>query len=287
MFIYFPVVSVHIKIAAMISSTMQMSLFLMTILSSLQFLSVSSFEYQIGGNEGWVVPPANDTRIYNDWASENRFQVGDTVRFRYRKDSVMEVSVEDYKKCNSSHPNFFSNTGNDVYHLNRSGSFYFMSGVSGHCEKGQRMIVKVVSSDQETASGGEKSAAASPSALVLSFGVFKAVLTQLAGKRVMIIMVILQKMVQKFSTSAEDCNFYLTTGKCKFGLDCKFNRSLRNPYQYYLTTEGCKSGKSCHHSMERSEKSLLKLNPCNVLVHLDLQDNSSVYGTDIRYRVQD
>ena len=96
----------------------------------------------------------------------------------------MEVSVEDYKKCNSSHPNFFSNTGNDVYHLNRSGSFYFMSGVSGHCEKGQRMIVKVVSSDQETDSGGEKSAAASPSALVLSFGVFKAVLTQLVMSHV-------------------------------------------------------------------------------------------------------
>ncbi|KAB5521014.1 hypothetical protein DKX38_025333 [Salix brachista] len=170
--------------AAMISSTMQMSLFLMTILSSLQFLPVFSFEYQIGGNEGWVVPPANDTGIYNDWASENRFQVGDTVRFRYKKDSVMEVSVEDYKKCNSSHPNFFSNTGNDVVHLNRSGSFYFMSGVSGHCEKGQRMIVTVVSSDQENDSGGEKSAAASPSALVLSFGVFKVVLTQLVMSHV-------------------------------------------------------------------------------------------------------
>lgn len=95
----------------------------------------------------------------------------------------MEVSVEDYKKCNSSHPNFFSNTGNTVYHLNHSGYFYFMSGVSGHCERGQRMIIKVISSDQETNSGGEKSSAspsASPSAPVLSSGVFKALLSQLA-----------------------------------------------------------------------------------------------------------
>lgn len=99
--------------------------------------------------------------------------------FKYRKDSVMEVSVEDYKKCNSSHPNFFSNTGNTVYHLNHSGYFYFMSGVSGHCERGQRMIIKVISSDQETNSGGEKSSA-SPSAPVLSSGVFKALLSQLA-----------------------------------------------------------------------------------------------------------
>ncbi|XP_011045240.1 PREDICTED: mavicyanin [Populus euphratica] len=161
------------------SSTKQMSLLLMTILSSLQYLSVSSFEYEIGANEGWVVPPANDTRIYNDWASENRFQVDDTIRFKYRKDSVMEVSVEDYKKCNSSHPNFFSNTGNTVYHLNHSGYFYFISGVSGHCERGQRMIIKVISSDQETNSGGEKSSA-SPSAPVLSSGVFKALSSQLA-----------------------------------------------------------------------------------------------------------
>lgn len=58
----------------------------MTILSSLLYLSVSSFEYEIGANEGWVVPPANDTRIYNDWASENRFQVDDTIRKFTRKE---------------------------------------------------------------------------------------------------------------------------------------------------------------------------------------------------------
>ncbi|KAG6737145.1 hypothetical protein POTOM_059860 [Populus tomentosa] len=105
-----------------------------------------SFEYQIGGNENWVVPPAIDTRIYVDWALENRFQVGDTARdqfkhkeirglplpstswvfiiffcegFKHRKDSVMKVRVEDYKKCNSRHPNFFSNT---VHHLNHPAS---------------------------------------------------------------------------------------------------------------------------------------------------------------------
>ncbi|KAJ6776851.1 EARLY NODULIN-LIKE PROTEIN 21 [Salix koriyanagi] len=223
----------------MISSTMQMSLFLMTILSSLQFLSVSSFEYQIGGNEGWVVPPANDTGIYNDWASENRFQVGDTVRFRYRKDSVMEVSVEDYKKCNSSHPNFFSNTGNDVVHLNRSGSFYFMSGVSGHCEKGQRMIVKVVSSDQENDSGGEKSAAASPSALVLSFGVFKAVLTQLVSfksvwseffdKEKEIVESVEQTSDIECKGEKECESYYMLTGSCGYGVTCRFHHPVPVP----------------------------------------------------------
>ncbi|XP_062152161.1 early nodulin-like protein 21 [Alnus glutinosa] len=132
-------------------------LFLLTIFPSLHHFSVSSFEFQVGGTQGWVVPPANDSKIYNDWASENRFQVGDTLCFKYRKDSVMQVNETDYKRCNSSHPNFFSNTGNTVFEFDYSGPFYFISGASGHCEKGQRMIVKVISPGEETPSGGGKS----------------------------------------------------------------------------------------------------------------------------------
>ena len=77
--------------------------------------------------------------------------------FKYGKDSVMEVNETDYKRCNSSHPNFFSNTGNTVFRFDYSGPFYFISGVSGHCEKGQRMIVKVMSPEEEPPSGGTKS----------------------------------------------------------------------------------------------------------------------------------
>ncbi|KAA0037628.1 hypothetical protein IC582_020919 [Cucumis melo] len=119
--------------------------------------AVASFEFQVGGLKGWVVPPANDSKIYNDWASENRFKAGDTVRFRYKKDSVMEVTNEEYKRCNSTQPSFFSNTGNTVFQFNRSGTFYFISGASGHCEKGQRMIVKVMADDES--SDSEKSSA--------------------------------------------------------------------------------------------------------------------------------
>ncbi|KAI9381492.1 hypothetical protein POPTR_015G113300v4 [Populus trichocarpa] len=130
------------------STPKQKSLFLAVIFTSLRYLSVYSFEYQIGGNENWVVPPAIDTRIYVDWALGNRFQVGDTFSFNFLGDSVMKVRVEDCKKCHSRHPNFFSNT---VYYLNYPASSYFISGVSGHCEKGQRMIIiKVISTDQET-----------------------------------------------------------------------------------------------------------------------------------------
>ncbi|KAI3408989.1 Phytocyanin domain-containing protein, partial [Psidium guajava] len=129
----------------------------------LQCPTVTGFDYQVGGADGWVVPPANDSKLYNDWASENRFRPGDTLRFKYKKDSVMEVSEAEYKKCNSTRPSFFSNTGNTVYALNQSGPFYFISGVSGHCQRGQRMIVKVLPSEESEASSGSRSSSSSSS----------------------------------------------------------------------------------------------------------------------------
>ncbi|XP_059294256.1 early nodulin-like protein 21 [Lycium ferocissimum] len=115
--------------------------------TSLQFMHVSSLEFQVGDTTGWAVPPANVTNFYNNWASQMRFKIGDTIRFKYKKDSVMEVSEKEYKKCNSTRPHFFSNTGNTMFTLEHSGYFYFVSGAAGHCERGQRMIVRVLVQD--------------------------------------------------------------------------------------------------------------------------------------------
>ncbi|KFK25666.1 hypothetical protein AALP_AA8G143900 [Arabis alpina] len=110
--------------------------------------SVSSREYKLN----WVVPLANASTSLNDWASNKPFQVGDTIRFKYKKDSVMQVTNEDYKQCNSSHPRFYSNTGKTRFMFDHSVPYYFISGMSGHCEKGQKMIVEVISHDQTTSS---------------------------------------------------------------------------------------------------------------------------------------
>lgn len=64
--------------------------------------------------------------------------------FKYNKDAVMEVTKEEYKKCRSSHPFYYSNDGDTVVKLERPGLFYFISGVGGHCERGLKMIVKVL-----------------------------------------------------------------------------------------------------------------------------------------------
>lgn len=54
------------------------------------------------------------------------------------------VTEEEYEKCKSSRPLFFSNNGDTVFKFDRPGLFYFISGVSGHCDRGQKMIIKVL-----------------------------------------------------------------------------------------------------------------------------------------------
>ncbi|CAK8564356.1 unnamed protein product [Lathyrus sativus] len=122
------------------------SLFLCLILfSASQFLVINCAEFEVGGRVGWVVPTSKDSNeMYNQWASQNRFKIDDTIHFKYDKDSVMMVKEKEYEKCKSDRPLFFENNGSTVYKFKRPGMFYFISGVSGHCTRGQKMVIKVL-----------------------------------------------------------------------------------------------------------------------------------------------
>ncbi|WCJ36195.1 Zinc finger CCCH domain-containing protein 43 [Euphorbia peplus] len=84
---------------------------------------------------------------------------------------------------------------------------------------------------------------------------------------------------------AEDCSFYIKTGTCKFGSNCKFNHPVRRKHQnqgsrervnervyereqgperpgqteckYYLRTGGCKYGKACRYNHSRANSPIL------------------------------
>ncbi|XP_051128584.1 stellacyanin-like [Andrographis paniculata] len=141
-------------------ATATSSCLLLTALFFFFFNLCDCTEFQVGETTGWTVPPRNDTEFYNNWASAKRFTIGDTIRFSYgKKDSVMEVSKRDYEDCNSTRPNYFSNTGDTIFALNRSGRSYFISGTAGHCRNGQRMVVWVIT--QQDHSHAARSSAAS------------------------------------------------------------------------------------------------------------------------------
>ncbi|OEL38377.1 hypothetical protein BAE44_0000608 [Dichanthelium oligosanthes] len=100
--------------------------------------------FNVGDERGWAVPPAgNDTETYNHWAKRNRFQVGDILSFKYANDSVLLVSHDDYKQCSTETPVSRFTGGDTKFRLDGYGPFYFVSGVPGHCEAGQRMIARV------------------------------------------------------------------------------------------------------------------------------------------------
>ncbi|KAF4386347.1 hypothetical protein F8388_019974 [Cannabis sativa] len=130
---------------------------LVMFLWSAMFISITCTDFAVGDEYGWKTPKSkNDSQIFNNWASKNRFIVGDTLHFEYDKDSVLAVTEEEYEKCYSSHPVYFSNNGDSVFHFDRPGLFYFISGVSGHCERGQKMIIKVLETAHPPQSGAEQ-----------------------------------------------------------------------------------------------------------------------------------
>ncbi|KAF8389821.1 hypothetical protein HHK36_024340 [Tetracentron sinense] len=154
---------------------------ILTLFSTLQLLFVDSVEFEVGDDKGWVLPSSKNNEIYNQWASKKRFQINDTVRFKYKKDSVLVVTDAEYEKCHSSYPIFFSNNGDTIFKLDRPGLFYFISGVTGHCERGQHMIIKVLEPESPPSPGNQNSTsgtsgqsgavgmAAIPSTIIMQF----------------------------------------------------------------------------------------------------------------------
>lgn len=82
-----------------------------------------------------------------------------------------------------------------------------------------------------------------------------------------------KRVLYPLRPDADDCAYYMKTGNCKFGANCKFNhppkrrnqgvnkekpkpkedfeRPVQTECKYYLTSGGCKFGKACKYSHSR------------------------------------
>ncbi|PIN24304.1 CCCH-type Zn-finger protein [Handroanthus impetiginosus] len=118
---------------------------------------------------------------------------------------------------------------------------------------------------------------------------------------------------------AEDCAYYMKTGSCKFGLNCKFNHPPRRKSQstkekgkqreensekagqteckYYLTSGGCRYGKDCKysHGLDKSSASHdlelnflgLPIRPGEKECHYYMRNGSCKYGSNCRFHHPD
>jgi hypothetical protein len=64
--------------------------------------------------------------------------------FKYENDSVLVVNHTDYKECIVSNPITKFEDGNTILRIDRYGFFYFVSGQPGHCNAGQKLVIRVM-----------------------------------------------------------------------------------------------------------------------------------------------
>ncbi|GFQ00231.1 early nodulin-like protein 1 [Phtheirospermum japonicum] len=114
----------------------------------LLIITSSAEEFKVGGDEGWRQPAANETEMYVRWAATAKFHVGDSLRFEYKKDTVVVVDKWGYYHCNSSHAVTVFKNGNTVINMERPGPVFFISANPDHCRSGQRLTVEVMSPHQ-------------------------------------------------------------------------------------------------------------------------------------------
>lgn len=62
-----------------------------------------------------------------------------------KKDSVLRVTRKDYLSCNTSSPIADHADGHTVIKLRHPGPYYFIGGAGGACEKGEKLVVVVMS----------------------------------------------------------------------------------------------------------------------------------------------
>ncbi|KAL4554050.1 hypothetical protein LXL04_039824 [Taraxacum kok-saghyz] len=101
----------------------------------------NAFQFMVGGSGDWSLASTS----YNQWAEQSRFQIGDTVLFKYGgKDSVVQVTKEDYNNCNPASPIAKYEDGHSMVKLNESGPHYFISGLVENCKKNEKIVIIVM-----------------------------------------------------------------------------------------------------------------------------------------------
>ncbi|KAI3919026.1 hypothetical protein MKW92_025030 [Papaver armeniacum] len=121
-------------------------------------LMVKGAVYTVGEFTGWTTIGHYD---YAKWAANQTFHVGDAIRFVFNPahHNVIEVSSSDYESCNAENPTSLYVAGDDIIPLTQEGHHYYICGVPGHCQVGQKVDIQVSKSSTK---GGAMTPTMSP-----------------------------------------------------------------------------------------------------------------------------
>ncbi|WCJ18903.1 Cupredoxin superfamily protein [Euphorbia peplus] len=138
-----------------------------------------AFVYEVGDMAGWTSMGGID---YQHWAAHKIFKLGDVVVFNYNNQfhNVKQVNLNDFETCNASSPITTYSHGADSIELEKEGDMYFMCGVPGHCEFGQKLHIFVAPSTTSPAVSPSPTSTKSASSLSFSFSKFQPALIALA-----------------------------------------------------------------------------------------------------------
>ncbi|GLJ55352.1 hypothetical protein SUGI_1187650 [Cryptomeria japonica] len=122
---------------------------MMTTMMIIQVEGDGNQMFRVGGLDAWALPTNGRPDLYEKWAADIKFKIGDALLFLYppSQDLVVQVKEEAYAKCDISSPITTFNDGNSYFSFNYSGYFYFTSGRPGNCAKSQKLAIAVADSN--------------------------------------------------------------------------------------------------------------------------------------------
>ncbi|XP_026443336.1 chemocyanin-like [Papaver somniferum] len=126
--------------------------------------------YKVGDDNGWTAK--EHMPDYEEWSASKAFKIGDSIVFEYDPEwhNVVQVTHEDYRKCNASSPikeNYYwgshsirgaspnktkmvktFTSGKDTIPIKAEGHLFYICGVPEHCKMGQKVDIRVVALDR-------------------------------------------------------------------------------------------------------------------------------------------
>ncbi|CAK9151072.1 unnamed protein product [Ilex paraguariensis] len=105
--------------------------------------------YRVGDSTGWTNIGHVD---YKTWSANKNFHVGDSILFQYNNQfhNVVRVTHKNFNACNATTPYANFTTGNDLFTIKKTGHFYFICSLPGHCQEGQKVDIRVVTGQTPT-----------------------------------------------------------------------------------------------------------------------------------------